>query len=96
MVTDMGFSVLEAASGEEAQALLRRESVDILLTDIAMPGTLDGVQLATWVAHHQPHVHIILTTGYLDESRRDAIAPHWQILEKPYRREDLSRVLRAI
>ncbi len=96
MVTDMGFSVLEAASGEEAQALLRRESVDILLTDIAMPGALDGVQLATWVAHHQPHVHIILTTGYLDESRRDAIAPHWQILEKPYRREDLSRVLRAI
>ncbi len=96
MVTDMGFSVLEAASGEEAQALLRHESVDILLTDIAMPGALDGVQLATWVAHHQPHVHIILTTGYLDESRRDAIAPHWQILEKPYRREDLSRVLRAI
>jgi len=96
MVTDMGFSVLEAASGEEAQALLRRESVDILLTDIAMPGALDGVQLATWVAHHLPHVHIILTTGYLDEGRREAIAPHWQILEKPYRREDLSRVLRAI
>ncbi len=96
MVSDMGFTVLEASSADEAQALLQRESVDILLTDIAMPGTLDGVQLATWVAQQMPHVHIILTTGYLDDKRRDAIAPHWQVLEKPYRREDLSRVLRSI
>jgi len=95
MIADMGFRVLEAESGDQAQDILRAEAVDILFSDIAMPGQIDGVQLAEWVSVHRPQVRIILATGYLDEQSRKAVAPHWQILEKPYRRDDLSRVLSA-
>jgi len=96
MIADMGFRVLEAASGDQAQDILRAAPVDILFSDIAMPGQIDGVQLAEWVSAHKPHVKIILATGYLDDQSRLAIAPHWQVLEKPYRRDDLGRVLRAV
>jgi CheY-like chemotaxis protein len=95
MIADLGFRVLEAESGDAARELLRTQKVDILFTDIAMPGLLDGVQLAGWVSAHLPEVKIIVTTGYLDDQSRQVIASQWQVLEKPYRRDDLNRVLSA-
>jgi CheY-like chemotaxis protein len=96
MIADMGFRVLEAESGDQAQDILRTEGVDILFSDIAMPGQLDGVQLAAWTSANLPQVRIILATGYLDDQSRLTIEPHWQVLEKPYRRDDLSRALLAV
>jgi CheY-like chemotaxis protein len=96
MIADMGFRVLEAESGDQAQGILRTEAVDILFTDIAMPGQLDGVQLAVWTSAHLPQVRIILATGYLDDQSRLTIETHWQVLEKPYRRDELSRALLAV
>ena len=95
MIADLGFRVLEAESGDAARELLRTQAVDILFTDIAMPGLIDGVELAGWVNANLPAVRIILTTGYLDDQSRKAIASKWQVLEKPYRREDLCRALQA-
>jgi PAS domain S-box-containing protein len=96
MIADLGFRVLEAESGDQAQGILRTEAVDILFTDIAMPGQLDGVQLAVWTSANLPKVRIILATGYLDDQSRLTIDRHWQVLEKPYRRDDLSRALLAV
>lgn len=95
MIADLGFTVLEAESGEEAIDMLRNQPVDILFSDIAMPGRMDGVKLAEWVSATLPEVRIILTTGYLDEQSRLAIALDWQVLDKPYRREELCRVLQV-
>lgn len=96
MITDMGFVVIQASSGDEAKQILRNEPVDILVSDIAMPGSLDGIQLAQWVANELPQVSIVLTTGYLDDRSRQSLSPRWRVLEKPYRREDMIRVLHAI
>jgi len=96
MIADLGIRVLEAESGDQAQGILRTEAVDILFTDIAMPGQLDGVQLAVWTSANLPKVRIILATGYLDDQSRLTIDRHWQVLEKPYRRDDLSRALLAV
>jgi len=96
MIADMGFRVLEAESGDQAQGILRTEAVDILFSDIAMPGQLDGVQLAVWTSANLPKVRIILATGYLDDQSRLTIDRHWQVLEKPYRRDDLTRALLAV
>jgi PAS domain S-box-containing protein len=96
MIAEMGFVAIQAASADEALQVLRNEQVDILFSDISMPGSLDGIQLAKWVQSELPQVSIILTTGYLDYRRFQDLVPSWQFLEKPYLREDLLRVLRSV
>jgi PAS domain S-box-containing protein len=93
--SDLGFRVLQADSADSALEILAGEHIDILFSDIAMPGRMNGTALAEWVAEHQPQVRIILVTGYLDEQSLQAVKPEWQILEKPYRRDDVKRVLDA-
>jgi CheY-like chemotaxis protein len=59
---DCGYKVIEAANADEAMTvLLHKETViDIVFTDIEMPGTLDGFGLARWVRDHRPGVDVIL------------------------------------
>jgi PAS domain S-box-containing protein len=66
MLDDLGHSVLEARSGEEAMALLRRTpKVDIVVTDYAMPG-MNGLQLAETIAAERPGLPVVLCTGYAE------------------------------
>lgn len=82
-LTDDGFDVVEAATGDEALAILQRDdSVELLLTDIQLPGKLDGVALARAARDHAPSLPVIFMTGRPDSkiggSERDAFIP------KPY------------
>jgi DNA-binding NtrC family response regulator len=62
-----GFEVLEAADAEEAQLILQvRPDVDVLFTDITMPGRLNGAELASLVQKQWPNMRIILTSGVAD------------------------------
>src|SRR5205085_7794869 len=64
MLDDLGHAVVEARSGEEAIALLRRTpKVDLVVTDYAMPG-MNGLQLAEAVAAEYPGIPVVLCTGY--------------------------------
>jgi DNA-binding NtrC family response regulator len=59
-----GFKVLEAATGVEAQELIQAgPRVDIVFSDITMPGRLDGVALAQWLHTHDLSIRVILTSG---------------------------------
>jgi CheY-like chemotaxis protein len=62
---DCGYRVIEAANAEEAVAVLSHTEtvvvVDVVFTDIEMPGALDGFGLAKWVREHRPGVDVILT-----------------------------------
>ena len=61
-----GFEVVESCtSGEAALALLQKERIDLLLTDISMP-TMDGIALALKARELQPELHIVIVTGYAD------------------------------
>ena len=59
---DCGYKVVEAANADEAMTVLSHEetAIDIVFTDIEMPGTLDGFGLARWVREHRPGVAVIL------------------------------------
>src|SRR5207244_1451436 len=59
---DCGYKVIEAANANEAMTVLLHEEtvIDIVFTDIEMPGTLDGFGLARWVREHRPGVDVIL------------------------------------
>ncbi len=79
---DAGFDVLEASSADEAMAVFEAGTeIDLLFSDIKMPGSMDGSELAVRVKDRWPGTHVMLTSGYpgtLGESRD-------RFLPKPYR-----------
>lgn len=87
MLAHAGHAVLGAASGREALALFAREPVDVVITDLGMPG-MTGLALAAELKRQRP-VPIVLLTGWADELDRES-APHVDvILAKPFSREKL-------
>src|SRR5579872_3522066 len=64
MLEDAGFRIIEAANSEEALELLAMDSdVQLLFTDISMPGTIDGLPLARQVHDRWPHIGIIVASA---------------------------------
>jgi CheY-like chemotaxis protein len=95
-LADLGYRTVPAANAAEALELLESEPIDLVFTDIVMPGEMNGFALARHVAANWPKVKIVLTSGFPD-SRMDgngAAAPVARLLSKPYRKADLARVLR--
>ncbi|MBK4735628.1 histidine kinase famiy protein [Noviherbaspirillum pedocola] len=94
----MGYEVLAADSGEEALGLLeRRGPVDLLFTDVIMPGGINGLVLAERARQHQPGLPVLLATGVIDASLQEgASASSMHILGKPYRRGELAERVRAV
>jgi CheY-like chemotaxis protein len=61
---ECGFHVLEASNADEAVRVLEAEvEVDIVFSDIQMPGSMDGFALAQWIRQHHPRVRVLLTSG---------------------------------
>ena len=84
---ECGYRVHEAASADEAIAILesREVSVDIVFSDVIMPGSMDGFGLARWVRANRPQIDIVLTSG-VDRSAEVAgmLCRGGPLLEKPY------------
>ncbi len=94
MLQDMGHTVLEATSGNQALEILRREpSVDLVITDHAMP-RMTGAQLAAAIKAERPDLPIILATGYAElPPDVDAGLPK---LGKPFRQQELMQAVTAV
>ena len=92
MLQDMGHTVLEATSGSQALDILRREPVDLVITDHAMP-RMTGAQLAAAIKAERPGIPIILATGYAElPPGVDAELPK---LGKPFRQQELMQAVAA-
>lgn len=94
---DQGFAVLEASSGDEAIDILQSGAkIDLVFSDIHMPGAASGLDLARWILARAPHIAIVLTSG-ADRAvdlgpDLAAIAP---VQGKPYDPASLLRRIRA-
>jgi CheY-like chemotaxis protein len=95
-----GYRVLEAASGDEAHRLLMSHPdlrVDVLFTDVVMPGMLDGVDLANAARELRPTLQVLFATGFAslvrDHRDHDMHAP---VLRKPYRASELCSAVGAL
>ncbi|SKA33524.1 CheY chemotaxis protein or a CheY-like REC (receiver) domain [Enhydrobacter aerosaccus] len=90
---DCGLDVVEAGSADEAIRLLKAGvRVDLVFSDVNMPGSMDGFGLSAWLRDHRPEAKILLTSGYLRTSQQlDAVPAHGGMLVKPYRQEELAR-----
>jgi CheY-like chemotaxis protein len=99
ILRDFGYTTLMAANGREALEILdASERVDLLFSDLIMPGGMNGVVLAREARKRQPRLKVLLTTGYAEASleRTDVGGSEFDILNKPYRRTDLIRRVRAV
>ena len=94
LLRSFGCSVEQAASGEAAQARLAsdREAFDVLLSDIAMPGKISGIELARWVRDNRPAMGVVLMTGYASQIQ-DLREEGFTVLQKPVSAEDLTLAL---
>jgi PAS domain S-box-containing protein len=95
----LGFRVLVAADASRAMDILTGTPlIDLLFSDVAIPGPVDGTQLADIARQHHPEIRILLTSGYLEDTA--ALPPHLaratEFLQKPYSRADLAAHLAAM
>ncbi|EJL84205.1 PAS domain S-box [Herbaspirillum sp. CF444] len=92
----LGYEALTATSGAEALAVLERTAVDILFSDVVMPNSISGVELARLTREQYPDTKIILASGYplpgLNAAQGNMYG--FSFLNKPYQLSDLARTLR--
>ena len=98
ILQDCGYRVLEAGSGAEALRVWEGNSgtVDLLLTDVIMPGGMSGKDLAEKLSASQPRLKIIYTSGYsMEDANTDIFRRGGTcFLQKPYTRADLAHTVR--
>jgi PAS domain S-box-containing protein len=90
---DLGYPVIEAEDGMQALSMIDQiPDISIVVSDVIMPGGIDGRQLADRVLMSQPDMRIVLMSGYTDEAEVGSNLP---VLAKPFVRQDLAHALRA-
>jgi PAS domain S-box-containing protein len=99
ILEDFGYKVVIAESPRAAIEVLDDEGrIDLLFTDLIMPGGMNGVMLARAARERQPKIKILLTTGYAEASleRTDAGGIEFEVINKPYKRLELARRVRRV
>lgn len=99
MLSDLGYSVLKARTAEDALVIVDSgASIDLLFTDVVMPGSLGAAELARKVQLRLPGVPVLFTSGYTDNAivHGGRLDDGVELLSKPYAREELARKLRKV
>jgi PAS domain S-box-containing protein len=92
-VKEAGHTAVLANSAVDALTLLAVRGFDVLLTDIIMPGQMDGIALAERASEMHPDMKILLMSGYSKEMATNRADIPWPLLVKPFRKEDLYAAL---
>jgi CheY-like chemotaxis protein len=94
---EFGYTVVEARNAAEAREILRSdEAVEIVFSDIRMPGEMNGLGLAQWIERNKPGVGVVLTSAYVspaDLAAHTATVP--AIVPKPYAPNEVLSHIRA-
>ena len=89
---EAGYTVVEAVNADEAQAILSSSvMIDLVLTDVRMPGSMDGAELAKQIKHANPSVKVIVASGHAVASKAQGSADAF--FTKPY---DFDGLLRKV
>lgn len=95
----LGYRVVECVTGMEAkEALASGLDVELVFSDIMMPGGMTGIDLGKWIAANYPNLPVILTTGFAEEIDGTVTSDQdtWAILRKPYTQNDLANIVRTV
>jgi CheY-like chemotaxis protein len=95
----LGYTVHSARNGQEALALLQQAGqVDLLFTDVVIPGPMNGPRLAEAARSLRPGLKVLYTSGYTENAivHQGRLDTGVELLNKPYRRQDLAAKLRKV
>jgi two-component system, response regulator PdtaR len=96
VLSEAGFTVLESTNAEEALTLLEaRPDVQVLFTDVNMPGALDGLGLAQTVHEQSPGIGILIGSGRIRPAPGE-LSPGTRFIAKPYAPSALTDAVRAV
>lgn len=94
---ECGYRLLYAATADEALALLKRHpEVDVVFTDVRMPGSMDGLGLVRWIVEHRPRIAIMVASG---DSARDTVVKELcgaRAFPKPYNFDEVTRHIQEV
>lgn len=95
---DCGYRVIEAGDGAEAVEVLKTETrVDVVFTDVHMPGGVNGFGLAQWVRRERPKVRVVLTSGITNAAREAGdLCQDGPLVDKPYDPVDVERRIKVL
>lgn len=96
VLSEAGFQVDWAATGQEALALCRRQTYQLLVADLYLPD-LDGLEVIKWVRTRQPQIRVIVITGYASVASAIAALKMGvaDYLEKPFTDEEIKSAVKA-
>ncbi len=97
----LGYKTLEVENADMAKTIIESgEHIDLLLSDIIMPGEMDGRMLAVWAKEHYPQIKIILTSGFSESVKEVGMEKvqieSFPIIEKPYSTVELAKQIRSM
>ncbi|WP_170134930.1 PAS domain S-box protein [Acuticoccus kandeliae] len=99
MLQSLGYKVVEATRGDQALKVLdERSDIDLVFTDVIMPGPLSGLRLGQHLAERWPGIRVLFTSGYSRAAllRQSPDAADINLLSKPYRVVDLAVTIREV
>ena len=99
MLSDLGYTCLQAPDGASALTILEQGArVDLLFTDVIMPGPVKSRDLVAHAERLRPGLPVLFTSGYTDDAivHHGRLDPGVQLISKPYAREELARKLRGL
>jgi DNA-binding response OmpR family regulator len=99
LIADLGYAVRQAENPKDALAILAvDEGIDLVFSDIVMPGGMTGVNLAAIVKDLYPAIRVLLTTGYSEVfiKSEDGNTQQTELISKPYRKQDLAEKIRSM
>jgi CheY-like chemotaxis protein len=94
MLMQLGYAVHTASNAQRGLELLDRHAFDLVLSDIVMPGTMNGIELARTIRARKPALPIVLVSGYAGSA--SGAGPEFTVLRKPYRFSDLRETITRV
>lgn len=91
---EAGYEVVHASTGEQALEWCRRQFADVLVTDVVLPGKIDGWQIAERCREHDPGIPVIYASGFSPAQPRPV--PGSRCLTKPYAPDEMVRLVKEL
>jgi DNA-binding NtrC family response regulator len=98
-LADLGYRVKTATDAQEALGVLLADpEIEVLFSDVVMPGGMNGAQLAMAARGIRPDLKVLLTSGYAASAlaQEHGLPETLEVLAKPYKRDELARKLRLV
>ena len=99
ILSGLGYEIVEAGSAQAGlDAMAHSARIDLLLSDVVLPGNLNGPDLAAEVRRRDPTIKIVFMTGYAEDafSNRDISAEQMNLIQKPFGKADLANTIRRV